>query len=32
VLALGDALNGGDVLPGFRMAVQSLFEQAGEPA
>jgi len=32
VLALGDDLDGGDVLPGFRLAVRELFEQAGEPA
>jgi len=32
VLALGDELEGGDVLPGFRMALSSLFEQPGEPA
>lgn len=32
VLALGDDLNGGDVLPGFRLPVRELFEQAGEPA
>jgi len=32
VLALGDELDGGDVLPGFRLALQSLFEQPDEPA
>jgi len=32
VLAPGDELDGGDVLPGFRLAVRDLFEQAGEPA
>jgi len=32
VLALGDELDGGDVLPGFRFALQSLFEQPDEPA
>jgi len=32
VLAPGDDLDGGDVLPGFRLSVRELFEQAGEPA
>ncbi len=32
VLAPGDELDGGDVLPGFRLSVRELFEQAGEPA
>jgi Uma2 family endonuclease len=32
VIAPGDELSGGDVLPGFRLAVRELFEQAGEPA
>jgi Uma2 family endonuclease len=32
VLAPGDELDGGDVLPSFRLAVQELFEKAGEPA
>jgi Uma2 family endonuclease len=32
VLALGDELDGGDVLPGFHLALSSLFEQPGEPA
>jgi Uma2 family endonuclease len=32
VLAPGDALDGGDVLPGFRLALSDLFEKAGEPA
>jgi len=32
VLALGDQIDGGDVLPGFGLAVRELFEQAGEPA
>ncbi len=32
VLALGDELEGGDVLPGFRTALSSLFEQPDEPA
>jgi Uma2 family endonuclease len=32
VLALDDELDGGDVLPGFRLALQMLFEQPNEPA
>jgi hypothetical protein len=32
VVALGDALDGGDVLPGFRLALRDLFDKAGEPA
>jgi Uma2 family endonuclease len=32
VLAPGDELDGGDVLPGFRLSIAILFEQAGEPA
>ncbi|MFI5454919.1 MAG: Uma2 family endonuclease [Isosphaerales bacterium] len=32
VLALGDELDGGDVLPGFRLALHDLFEQPNEPA
>jgi Uma2 family endonuclease len=32
VLALGDELDGGDVLPGFRLPLQDLFDKAGEPA
>jgi Uma2 family endonuclease len=31
ILAPGDELDGGDVLPGFRLSVRELFEQAGEP-
>ena len=31
VLAAGDELDGGNVLPGFRLAVRELLEQAGEP-
>ncbi len=32
VLAPGDVLDGGDVLPGFRLALSDLFDKAGEPA
>jgi Uma2 family endonuclease len=32
VLGHGDELEGGDVLPGFRLAVRALFDKAGEPA
>ncbi len=32
VLALRDELDGGDVLPGFQMALRTLFEQPGETA
>ena len=32
VLAPGDDLDGGDVLPGFRLSVTDLFNKAGEPA
>jgi hypothetical protein len=32
VLALLDELDGDDVLPGFRLARRSFFEQAGQPA
>jgi Uma2 family endonuclease len=32
VLAAGDELDGGDVLPGFRLSVTDLFNKAGEPA
>jgi len=32
VLALGDVLDGGDVLPGLRLPLRELFEKAGEPA
>jgi Uma2 family endonuclease len=32
VLAPGDELDGGDVLPGFRLPLQELFDKAGEPA
>lgn len=32
VLAPGDDLDGGDVLPGFRLSVTDLFNRAGEPA
>ena len=31
VLALDDELEGGDVLPGFRLALRTLFEQPDEP-
>jgi Uma2 family endonuclease len=31
VFALGDKLEGGDVLPGFQMALENLFEQSSEP-
>jgi Uma2 family endonuclease len=31
VLGLGDDLVGGDLLPGFRLPLMSLFEQPGEP-
>ena len=30
VLALGDELDGGDVLPGFRVALAAIFEQGKE--
>jgi Uma2 family endonuclease len=32
ILARGDELDGGIVLPGFRLAVSDLFDKAGEPA
>jgi hypothetical protein len=32
VLARGDELDGGDVLPGFRLSITDLIEQAGQPA
>ena len=32
ILAPGDELDGGDVLPGFRLSVTDLFNKAGEPA
>jgi hypothetical protein len=32
VLAPGDELDGGDVLPGFRLPMQDLIDKAGEPA
>ena len=32
VLAPGDELDGGDVLPGLRLPLRELFEKAGEPA
>jgi hypothetical protein len=32
VLTLADELDGVVVLPGFRIALKTLFEQAGEPA
>ena len=32
VLAPGDELDGGDVLPGFRLSVKDLFAKAGSPA
>ena len=32
VLVPGDDLDGGDVLPGFRLSVTDLFNKAGEPA
>ena len=32
VLAPGDELEGGDVLPGFRLSVRDVFNKAGEPA
>jgi Uma2 family endonuclease len=32
VLAPGDELDGGDVLPGFRLALKDVFDKAGEPA
>jgi Uma2 family endonuclease len=32
ILAPGDELDGGQVLPGFRLSVTDLFEKAGEPA
>ena len=31
VLVLGDELDGGDVLPGFRLPLQKIFEQEEEP-
>ena len=32
VLALDDDLDGGDLLPGFRLALRDLFEQPKAPA
>lgn len=32
VLGRGDELDGGDVLPGFRLSLGDLFDEAGEPA
>jgi Uma2 family endonuclease len=32
VLALADEVDGGEVLPGFRLSVQGLFDRAGQPA
>jgi hypothetical protein len=32
VLAPGDELDGGDVLPGFRLSITDLIEQPGQPA
>ena len=32
ILAPGDDLDGGDVLPGFRLSVTDLFNKAGSPA
>jgi Uma2 family endonuclease len=32
VFAPGDELDGGDVLPGFRLSVRDVFNKAGEPA
>lgn len=32
VLAPGDELDGGDVLPGLRLTLRDLFDKAGEPA
>ena len=32
VLVLGNELDGGDLLPGFRLPLTSLFEQPGQPA
>jgi Uma2 family endonuclease len=32
ILASNDDLDGGDVLPGFRLSVEDLFDKAGEPA
>lgn len=32
ILARGDELDGGDVLPGFRLPVGGLFDRMGEPA
>jgi Uma2 family endonuclease len=32
VLTPGDELDGGDVLPGFRLSLRDLFNKAGEPA
>ncbi|MGP0066304.1 MAG: Uma2 family endonuclease [Isosphaeraceae bacterium] len=32
VLAPGDELEGGDLLPGFRLSGREVFEKAGEPA
>ena len=31
VLSPGDELDGGDVLPGFRLPLRELFEKAGQP-
>ncbi len=31
ILTQDDELDGGDVLPGFRLAVATLFDEAGEP-
>jgi hypothetical protein len=31
VLAPGDQLEGGDMLPGFRLPLRGLFEKAGQP-
>jgi hypothetical protein len=31
VLAAGDVLDGGDVMPGFRLPLRELFDKAGEP-
>jgi len=32
ILARGDELDGGIVLPGFQLAISDLFDKAGEPA
>jgi Uma2 family endonuclease len=32
ILTVADELDGGDVLPGFRVSVRDLFNEAGEPA